>query len=955
MAIVEGKSGMQIGNMPSIDAVTQDGFIIYSDDGIHTYKMTIAEFAQAIGVVMTGGGDGDGGDGLAYWKEESKRIFRDLMSSNENEFRVIRLNVLGGIESTFRTCVKHQWEMSNDSGETYADFGVQLVIPKYGNNNMFPNTLFHDVLKTFRFPALDELLTMPDSRYYCNYSNPAQRAITPYSQVPSEMNYEDITVNPDYYITGPTYAPGSSEPVGTYEGYIPRVNATGQDRRFFGYINLNVNKTVKMHNLKIDYQHGYGIGEITADSAANLDLVMENKKREAQLVEDDYPVTGTAEYIFNLYCMGCPSEKVKASYTSGQDLKEFEYYPWSLQKPTNINPTNLRMPFHFNDNFNHTIDLSELEEQYIPPETALGRDMVAIKDKKSNTVLASPYTYPLVNKNPESTPSGTPYDTMYDYYDKSDIGGAYFEDSDGTQWYVVLTPRTRASKSYWDQRNNVAPSVITTDPSDFDKAPQYLALDQVYDHWCYNGDDDIDNYDLWDGGWNGTPWSTEEGGVTTWHRLYGPYRYSLKSEKMAVYNENLQTIGKAILNALGLRGIKPLELEAGGIHSEISATVDTVLNGGRYLVNGDYEQTYNLNGAEGSLYLKGDCYDNGEKLKEAYQKKLTPGEGIEIEMDQETGDLVISSNGGGGGGNISASYDSTNKSTTISGFGEKSIVFQNGGGAYVEYIGNSGNSLLMKTVLAEVVPGSDVLWSIATSPQAYRNMVKLEINSDYHNSTQRRIKGGKHVWLNSIAETEGNTPNKSYPNARDVLSTDCIDTINVNGTPATVNYDINTGSHYVNLTVPGAGVSPFTVDIGGNYGGNGYIETGFSSFTKIGHIYLQPNNNYCWIEVEVAMYVNSTDSIAADSVITMELRPYGFSGDICDPPGSLSNRSLQLTDSKHIIHSADGPVWNKISVSGLVNYSGSEALRLDVNVKQNSGINKYVKWKAGVAYVPVSS
>lgn len=835
MAIVEGKNGMQIGNMPSIDAVTQDGFIIYSDDGIHTYKMTIAEFAQAIGVVMTGGGDGDGGDGLAYWKEESKRIFRDLMSSNENEFRVIRLNVLGGIESTFRTCVKHQWQMSNDSGETYANFGVLRVTPKYGNNNMFPNTLFHDVLKTFRFPALDELLTMPDSRYYCNYSNPAQRAITPYSQVPSEMNYEDITINPDYYITGPTFAPGSSEQVGTYDGYIPRVNATGQDRRFFGYINLNVNKTVKMHNLKIDYQHGYGIGEITAaDSAANLDLVMENKKREAQLVEDDYPVTGTAEYIFNLYCMGCPSEKVKASYTSGQDLKEFEYYPWSLQKPTNINYANLRMPFHFNDNLNHTIDLSDLEEQYVQPETALVRDMAAIKDKKSNTVLGSPYTYPLVNKNPESTPSGTPYDTMYDYYDKSDIGGAYFEDSDGTQWYVVLTPRTRASKSYWDQRNNVAPSIVTTDPSDFDKAPQYLALDQVYDHWCYNGDDDISNYDLWDGGWNGTPWSTEEGGVTTWHRLYGPYRYSLKTEKMAVYNENLQTIGKAILNALGLKGIKPLELEAGGIHSEISATVDTVLNGGRYLVNGDYEQTYNLNGAEGSLYLKGDCYDNGEKLKDAYQKKLTPGEGIEIEVDEQTGDLVISSDGGGGG---AITYDNDiYKNAFVLGLGDKAIMISAKNGIYfvADAVRNAehGDAIRLTPYIQFQSTNNTLTYTPETGGGANTKMY-MDIKQEYRESSQRLLIGGQHVWLyNTFSgggkNQQGHTPNGSntasnrYP---DTLMTDCLDAVKIAGTALTVQYDSINKSYYVDIpanrvlpTVTAADAGKvLTVDANGNW------------------------------------------------------------------------------------------------------------------------------------------
>lgn len=945
MAIVEGKSGMQIGNMPSIDAVTQDGFIIYSDDGIHTYKMTIAEFAQAIGVVMTGGGDGDGGDGLAYWKEESKRIFRDLMSSNENEFRTIK----GSAASTnvFRTQVTYVWGFTTDGTDHSASIGALMIFPVYNGNRLL-NDLEKDVAKCLRFPALDSLLTMPESKYYCNYTNPADRPLAPYSKLCSWQTYEDIVVNPPIKISEPTYV--GIEPYSVYEENISRVDCGGQDRRFFGYINLNVNKTQRMQNPTYD---GTYMGTFTGESYEEVVGKAEARKSQAHFIEDEYPVTGTAEYIFSLYCVGAPNEKVKAKYTQNNTEKEFEYYPWGM-----ITQHYYRYPYRFNG---ARYEL-ELNPYTVPPTNSvlcpLPRDSVYIQDKKTGKWM-SPYYRPLRSTTPSQNPptyeEGINTDTHV-YYDKSDIGAAYFTDDDGTMWYVVLTPRSRASRSFWDEKNRVAPSIITTDPIEFDKAPQYLPLDQTYTHWCYDGSDSLDDYTLGDGGWKTTPRQRQN--TDEWYGVYSGYAYSLKYEKFEIYNERIQTIGKAILNALGLKGITPLELSASGIHSEISATADSVLNGGKYTALGNYIETYNLNGVDGSLYLSGDAYDNGKKLKDAYQKKLTPGEGIAIEEDVQTGDLIISSDGGGGGSvDIEADYDNSTKDLDITGFSGKKIQFVNEGGIHTEiyggHDGKSDNVVSLKPCI-DFAPNGQVTGQVLSSPAAYKGMLKFDLNSNYHNSTQRRLQGGKHVYIYGTGASQpGNTPSTSGGN--DALFTDCIDTIKVNGVEATKQYDSTNQSYYVNLSIPGAGVSPFTVDIGGNYGGNGYIETGFSSFTKIGQIYLQPNNNYCWIEVEVAMYVNSTDSIAADSVITMELRPYGFSGDICDPPASLNNRSLQLTDSKHIIHSADGPVWNKISVSGLVNYSGSDPLRLDVNVKQNSGINKYVKWKAGVAYVPVSS
>lgn len=805
MAIVEGKQGMRIGNMPSIDAVTQDGFIIYSDDGVHTYKMTIAEFAQAIGVVMTGGGDGDGGGGLLYWTEESKRIFRDLMSTNENEFRTITgysTSSGGAGYKVFRTTASPSWAFSND-GEYYFRSGTPHVIPKYGTYDVFPTNIERDILRTFRYPALDELLNMPNSKYYCNYTNPENRPLTPYSSVPSELTYDDVIFNRDEYFSGQTFKPDTIPPEqGPYETFhVPRVNALGQDRRFFGYINVNVNRTSRLFNIRIPYNGTFKIGRIEAETAAGLDAAIELKKRtECIIGTDDFPYQGNMEYIFNLYCLGCPTEKVKTTYRTPSGLKEFEYYPWSLA----TNPTQMcdyvkyRAPYHFDDSGQFTPDLSTLDEPYSVLEA---RSRIRVYDNTSGNETDM-YERPMwIDHSDSSEPH---VEEHFTYRDKTDIGAAYFTDGEGTLWYVTLTPRTRANRSYWMLRNagRAGGLMIYDDPSDFDKAPQFLDIGYTPTHWCYDGTDSLeDDYDLWDTGWDGIAHYDEDTGK--WYRNYGVYRRTLKSEKIELYNERVQAIGRAILNALGLRGIKPLLLESSGIHSEISATPDSVLNGGNYIGN-HYEETYNLNGVTGSLYLKGDAYDNGEKIKEAYQKKLTAGEGISIEQDQETGDIIISSDGGSGGGvDIVADSDSYNN-VNITGLGDKTLRFSPGGGAHMEIVSGydgrgSNKTIALRTFLDTQSLNSALQISYSQSTGKH----VFQFKETWLLDMQRRIKGGPHVYFAYAGKNnEGNIPSASGTHQEindDILYTDCIDTVKVNGVAKTSSRD-SSGNVSVNIT-----------------------------------------------------------------------------------------------------------------------------------------------------------
>lgn len=823
MAIVEGKTGMQVGNMPSIDAVSQDGFIIYSDDGIHTYKMTIAEFAQAIGVVMTGGGDGDGGDGLLYWKEESQRIFRDIMSTNENEFRTINNG------NVFRTLVNNYWVFTTDGEDHSVNQGSLTIHPKYNGNNMWPDDFKTSIAMCERFPALDSLFTMPDSKYYCNYTNPADRAVVPYSKLRSWQTYDDIIVNPPIYISEPTYITGQSEPVGLYEEQISRIDCGGQDRRFFGYINLNVNKTVKIQNPTYDYgfeQNRLVMGYFTGDSAEAIEGQANARKSQAKFVEDDYPVTGTAEYIFSLYCIGHPNEKAVGHYLDNHaNDHEFEYYPWKA-----ISQGYYRYPYRWNIVTDRIINLEEWNEPPIGnelyPQSPLNQ--LYIQDKKTGR-WASPYYRPLRKTNPASEPPAYSNElnneiSQVTFLDKSDIGAAYFTDDEGTLWYVVLTPRTRASKSYWDEQNRVEPSIITNDPSDFDKAPQYLQLDQTYTHWCYDGSDSLDDYNFGDGGWIISPRYRENLG--DWYGVYGGYGYSLKSEKLEIYEERIGVIGKAILNALGLKGIKPLKLSAGGVHSEIAASMDSVLNGGKYYANGTYAKTYDLNPIDGSFWLAGDAYDNGKKLKDVYQKKLTAGEGIEIEIDQETGDLVISSDGGGGSGSVDIVADADSSGNVdITGFGEKKIRFVGGGGAIMELLsGYDGRGSNKTIALRPLLNAQSAYGELLIGYSPTYGYATIDIKRPYSETTQRVLKGSEHVYISESGKNSlGHNPNYASGSVFDTIFTDCIDTISIGGTAlpkqhVNKSYSVDIPAERVLPTVTAADAGKvLTVDANGNW------------------------------------------------------------------------------------------------------------------------------------------
>lgn len=62
---------MLIGNLEDAEEVKGSGFIIYTDDGVKSNKMTVDQFANALGLHMSNSanaGEGAGG-GLQYWKE----------------------------------------------------------------------------------------------------------------------------------------------------------------------------------------------------------------------------------------------------------------------------------------------------------------------------------------------------------------------------------------------------------------------------------------------------------------------------------------------------------------------------------------------------------------------------------------------------------------------------------------------------------------------------------------------------------------------------------------------------------------------------------------------------------------------------------------------------------------------------------------------------------------------
>lgn len=977
MAIVEDKRGMQIGNMPSVDAVSQEGFIIYSDDGIHTYKMTIAEFAQAIGVVMTGGGDGDGeGEGLAYWIEDARRIYRDLMMSNENEFRTImQQGVLGhtDISQVFRTGIHPNYSATTEDGYSASrGTGIHWYYDSGITYRIFPDRVEHDILKTYRFPSLNSSLEMPDSKYYCNLTPASQRPVVQYSYVGSEFNFPDIVVNPNMKFSDEVYDYSGSDPVamGIRAFDYPRIDAPGQDRRFFGYINLNVNRTVKVHNPR-----QVANNEFSGPSMESLEQQLRVHQESAQFVDDDYPVTGTAEYLFSLYCIGNPYEKVKATYSKYNKLEEFEYYPFTLGNRLRVTGMQSHRYYY---NLDETKYVENLEEMPDLPYHSSGD--VAILDKRTGMGNLSPYTRAIELVEHQDTPEEYDWtegiknwdDNLNGYYswprynDKSDIGGAYFTDDEGTLWYIALVPRTRASRSFWDEANGVEPTIISSDPTDFDKAPSFLDIGQVFDHWCYDGNDSLeDNYDHTIAAWDGEAWTTETGGVTTYHRKFIPEKYSLKQEMMDLYYERIQNIGKAVLSSLGLKGITPVELEAAGMHSEISATVDSVLNGGRYLNNNTYEQTYNLDGVSGSLYLKGDVYDNGKKASDKFQEKLTPGENITIERD-ENDDLVISSTGGGSSSELEYEFDSSTKQTTISGLGDKDIHLSKYNGIYLNpsYGQRSGKKWIELQPKVDVGSMNSTIEGLpmsSTDPADSANKLYLDIKETYRNNTQRRLTGGKHVWLNNQPNTDGNTPSGSgTTSVRDTLYTDCIDTIKVDGVALTTQLDAQTGSHFVDIPSSGGGAAgnPFTIV--DNYGGSSYVDSASNYYTNLGSLII-PNKNsydgYLWVQAEAAIQITSSDTIAADSIISLEMRPDGFYNDLVSRISNegYDHRSMILVDAKQIVHVDDNNIWTKVSICGMLNHTLSSPPSLNINVLQNSGIRKQVYWKAGIAYIPRSS
>lgn len=997
MAIVEDKRGMQIGNMPSVDAVSQEGFIIYSDDGIHTYKMTIAEFAQAIGVVMTGGGDGDGeGEGLAYWIEDARRIYRDLMMSNENEFRTIIPHYLPGytgLSKVFNTGlgIAGTYSITHPEGYT-AYFGEDITSWYYdwhGSSSSSDrihgqtNAIELAILQSFRYPALNESLEMPDSKYYCNHVAQVDKSLVPWAYVSSEYNYSDVTVNPDSLAKCHWSGEADSSAVSPYSDHLvydnryfkfPKIDSKGQDRRFFGYINLNVNRTVKIHNhvqIADNTLHGKSLDE--------LDTQLAKLNGEDMFEPDDYPFTGTAEYIFSLYCIGNTHEKVKGTYThSGQDI-DFEYYPFVLAKRFRMpmNPP----PYNMGAIKDGTSSLEKEADPFNRYDPNVYYNCVTLRDNYTGapqgSVYRRPYKGPVDMEEYDPDDNPRPYRNWDGYDDKSDIGGAYFEDEEGVTWFVMLTPRTRAARSFSKERQlGYHPPIITDDPSDFDKAPSFLDLGQTFDHWCYDGDDSIGSageaYIIELAEWDGDAWTTEEGTedekITVYHRKIIPRKITLNDLHMySRYYTRIQEIGKSILKALGLKAIKPLLINASGIHSEISATPDTVLNGGVYMPGDYYERTYNLDAVTGSLYLKGDVYDNGKKASDKFQEKLTPGENITIERD-ENDDLVISSSGGGSGSELTYEFDSSTKQTTISGLGDKDIHLPKYNGMYFNpsYGQRSGKKWIELQPKVDVGSMNSTIEGTpmtSTDPADSSNKLYLDIKETYRNNTQRRITGGKHVWLNTLPNTDGNTPSGSgTTSVRDQLYTDCIDTIKVDGVALTKYIDNTTGSYYVDIPSSGGGAvgNPFTYKC---YGGSEFVISDFSTFTSLGTIPLKGTLNYdgySQVHVEVAFPVESTDTIAVDSLFAVELRPAGVAAnaDIVEDVGGLTlfeDMSCFLTDTKRVIQSASGRVWNKIVIDGVINYNYAVDRTFSIRVKHNTGLYPQIRYTAGITFVPKSS
>lgn len=1064
MAIVEDKRGMQIGNMPSVDAVSQEGFIIYSDDGIHTYKMTIAEFAQAIGVVMTGGGDRDGeGEGLAYWIEEARRIYRDIVEADEFGNKIITVSSLNAIVFDMLSVQKGRTTVTNEKGYS-AEFGNAhaggvddddwlIDLPDYtdidGNiwtNNTYPKEKYLEIVNaiaTIRRPALNDAMDQPDSRYYCGLINKNSSLPKPYSKLNSQMTFSDIIINPLCKLTkNGKDSQGQTADVpadGAVTLEWDRLGAYGQDRVYFGTINLNVNHTKRPSLTKIlgftsdsvpivAYHNEY------ADDRDELAAALSSLAQSFANNSWKGPVTpkvGTYEYYFTLYCIGNPNTVGQAMFTpSPSNLDktlEVPYYPWTVGRDHGF-MHEYGAYYGGSHDTSHLADYQTRQYKTIysidyPPvsrpqdsgEDARYINNVSYKDLETGFIFPSPYIRATVCGDEEESASDLPTPEYYEgndpfvyghqwswnvrhysdafqsgkvdtYYDKADFGGAYFTDDEGTVWYILLTAATRDQHSLWKESwgtdregvNIPSDNVINTVPLEFDKAPAHLNIPTM-DHWIMDGVYDSSEWsNLDEFGREGygthidehTYTDPDTGEVTTKYTGYVTHPLtSIKNSVMEAAYENIQNIGKAVLNGLGLKGIKPLwPTDAIGIHSEISATSQSALNGGVFKPNSKYEETYNLDAINGSLYLKGDAYDNGKKLSDRFQEKLKAGENITIERDEDQ-NLVISAEDGGGGGSSSEltyEFDSSTKQTTISGLGDKDIHLPKYNGMYLNpsYGQRSGEEWINLQPKVDVGSMSNTIEGTpmtSTDPTDSSNKLYLDIKETYRNNTQRRLTGGKHVWLNNQPNTDGNTPSGSgTTSVRDTLYTDCIDTIKVDGVALTTQLDAQTGSHFVDIPSSGGGAvgNPFTIV--DNYGGSSYVDSASNYYTNLGSLTI-PNKNtydgYLWVQAEAAIQIISSDTIAADSIISLEMRPDGFYNDLVSRISNegYDHRSMILVDAKQIVHVDDNNIWTKVSICGMLNHTLSSPPSLKINVLQNSGLRKQVYWKAGIAYIPKSS
>ena len=119
-------------------------------------------------------------------------------------------------------------------------------------------------------------------------------------------------------------------------------------------------------------------------------------------------------------------------------------------------------------------------------------------------------------------------------------------------------------------------------------------------------------------------------------------------------------------------------------------------------------------------------------------------------------------------------------------------------------------------------------------------------------------------------------------------------------------------------------------------------------------------DGYSHIHVEVTFPVEASDTIAAGSLFTVEVRPAGFSADadiVDDIGGStyFEDSCCFLTDTKPVMHSASGRVWNVITIDGVINYKYSVDRTFTVRVKHDSGIIPLIRYTAGITFVPKSS